>query len=217
MLGKVMILLTLVSLSVSTEALVLFPKDSNATIETHIFNQDVDWPNATSLCQFHAIDINGKNVSFEKYKGNVVIVINVASKGAFVNEHYEELQRLYEKYRERGLRILAFPSNDFFDSDPWNVTEILYDINWYGMEFDFFQKIHVTGENAHPLWKWLVKKTECTAQRSNKCGPIYYNFTKFVLDKFSCVEARFQPQDNPRSVESPVISCLKFKYHDYQY
>jgi len=166
------------------------------------FNQDQDtnWQSATSVYDFHVNDILGKNVPLEKYRGHVLIIVNVASNCGLTDTNYKQLQQLYNKYSEKeGLRILAFPSNQFAGQEPGTSEEILNFVKQYNVTFDMLEKIDVNGENAHPLWKWL---------KTNKEGlitnDIKWNFTKFIIDKEGKAVEKFSPTTEPLSMEETL-------------
>lgn len=164
------------------------------------FDQDINWQSATSVYDFHANDIIGKNISLEKYRNHVLIIVNVASNCGLTDINYKQLQNLYSKYNgKEGLRILAFPSNQFASQEPGTSEEILNFIKRYNVTFDIFDKIDVNGENAHPLWKWL--KIQKNGFITND---IKWNFTKFIIDKKGKVVERFSPSTEPLEMEETL-------------
>ncbi|KAL6254945.1 probable phospholipid hydroperoxide glutathione peroxidase [Pogonomyrmex barbatus] len=164
------------------------------------FNQDTDWQSATSVYAFHANDIFGKNVQLEKYRGHVLIIVNVASNCGLTDTNYKQLQQLYNKFSEdKGLRILAFPSNQFAGQEPGTSEEIMNFVKQYNVTFDMFEKIDVNGENAHPLWKWLQ-----TQKAGLITNAIKWNFTKFIVDKEGKVVERFAPSTEPINMEETL-------------
>ncbi|XP_072763354.1 uncharacterized protein [Anoplolepis gracilipes] len=176
-------------------------KDGNVPCSEPVeFNQDTDWSSATSVYNFHADDIMGKDISLEKYRNHVLIIVNVASNCGLTDVNYKQLQELYNKYNEReGLRILAFPSNQFAGQEPGTAEEIFNFVKGYNVTFDMFSKINVNGENAHPLWKWL--KTQKDGFITND---IKWNFTKFIIDKNGKVVERFSPSTEPLEMEETL-------------
>jgi len=150
-----------------------------------------------SIYDFTAKDIDGNEVSLDKYKGHVCIVVNVASKWGKTAVNYQQLVALQQKYAEaEGLRILAFPCNQFGSQEPGTDAEIKEFAANKGVEFnkgfDFYSKIDVNGSNAHPLWDYMKKK-----QGGTLTNAIKWNFTKFVIDKEGQPVARFSPMDDP--------------------
>ncbi|KAJ4447702.1 hypothetical protein ANN_09710, partial [Periplaneta americana] len=118
-----------------------------------------DWKNASSIYDFTVKDINGQDVALEKYKGHVVLIVNVASMCGLTPVNYKELADLHDKYaEEKGLRILAFPCNQFIREEPGNSEQIECFARKWNANFDMFEKIEVNGNNASPLWKYLKHK-----------------------------------------------------------
>lgn len=105
--------------------------------------------------EFKEKNINGKMVDFSIYKGKVVLVVNVASKCGFTKQ-YEDLQKLYDKYKDKGFIILGFPCNQFLFQEPKSENEILqFCQTKYGVTFDMFSKINVNGSEANDLYQYL--------------------------------------------------------------
>jgi len=154
--------------------------------------------NSTSpFYDFKAIDIDGVEQSLSQYAGHVCIVVNVASKWGKTGVNYQQLVALQQKYAEaEGLRILAFPCNQFGSQEPGTDAEIKAFAESKGVEFgkgfDFYSKIDVNGNNAHPLWVFLKDKQGGLLGKGIK-----WNFTKFVVDKEGQPVARFGPMDDP--------------------
>ncbi|OXU25040.1 hypothetical protein TSAR_008911 [Trichomalopsis sarcophagae] len=170
------------------------------------FNQDTDWSKAKSIYEFHAKDIRGNDVSLDKYRGHVAIIVNVASQCGLTDTNYKQLQSLFEKYGEsKGLRILAFPSNEFAGQEPGTSEEILNFVKKYNVSFDMFEKIQVNGDEAHPLYKWLKSQEEGAGTITDG---IKWNFTKFLIDKNGKVVSRFAPTTEPFSMEDTITKYL---------
>ncbi|XP_043792280.1 probable phospholipid hydroperoxide glutathione peroxidase [Apis laboriosa] len=163
-------------------------------------DQDKNWKSASTIYDFHAKDIHGNDVSLNKYHGHVCIIVNVASNCGLTDTNYRELVQLYEKYNgKEGLRILAFPSNEFGGQEPGTSAEILEFVKKYNVTFDLFEKINVNGDNAHPLWKWL--KTQANGFITDD---IKWNFSKFIINKEGKVVSRFAPTIDPLQMESEL-------------
>lgn len=158
-------------------------------------NEEV-WKNAKSIYEFSVNDINGQPVSLEKYKGHVCIIVNVASQCGLTKNNYKELVELYDEYAEsKGLRILAFPCNQFGNQEPGDAGAICSFIATKNVKFDTFEKINVNGNDAHPLWKYLKHK------KGGMLGSfIKWNFTKFIVDKNGQVVERHGPNTNPKDL-----------------
>ncbi|XP_015370805.1 PREDICTED: probable phospholipid hydroperoxide glutathione peroxidase isoform X1 [Diuraphis noxia] len=153
-----------------------------------------DWKNAKSVYDFTVKDIKGEDVSLEKYKGSVLIIVNVASKCGYTSKHYKELVELDEKYRDKGLKILAFPCNQFGGQEPGDSDSICSFTAKKNVKFDIFEKVDVNGNDAHPLWKYLKSK-----QGGLLIDSIKWNFTKFIVDKNG------QPVERHAANVSPLV------------
>lgn len=148
-----------------------------------------------TVYDFSAVDIDGNKVDLgERYRGHVLIIVNVASKCGYTDGHYSELNQLYEEYGEtKGLRILAFPSNQFANQEPQSNEQIKkFAREKKGAKFDLFSKIYVNGDETHPLWKFLKEK-----QGGTLFDAIKWNFTKFIVDKNGNPVERHGPQTSP--------------------
>lgn len=139
----------------------------------------------------------------EEYKGNVLMIVNTASKCGFTKQ-YAGLQALYEKYKDQGLEILAFPCNQFGHQEPGDDAAIKnFCTDTFGVTFPVMAKIEVNGEGAHPLYKELKK-----AQGGLLGNEIKWNFTKFLVDREGRVVDRFAPQKEPRALEEKIKALL---------
>lgn len=158
----------------------------------------------SELYGFFAKDIKGQEFLFESLKGKVVLIVNTASKCGFTKQ-YIGLQKLHEKYFEKGLVILGFPSNDFLFQEPGSNEEIQnFCLINYGVEFLIFEKVRVRGSEAHPLFKYLV---EGTGNKSFK-GSIKWNFTKFLIDKDGNIVDRISPMTKPEDMTHRIETLL---------
>lgn len=156
----------------------------------------VDPTKAESIYEFTAKDITGQEVSLEKYKGHVAIIVNVASECGYTKNNYKELQELYEEFAEsKGLKILAFPCNQFGHQEPGDSEQIVCFARERNISFDMFEKIDVNGKNAHPLWTYLKHK-----QGGTLGDFIKWNFTKFIIDKNGQPVERHGPSTDPKSL-----------------
>ncbi|XP_076303114.1 uncharacterized protein LOC143221600 [Lasioglossum baleicum] len=159
-----------------------------------------NYKEAKSIYDFTAKSIKGEDVPLSKYKGHVCLIVNVASKCGLTPSNYKELNELYDEYAEsKGLRILAFPCNQFNGQEPGDSEEICSFADRQKVKFDLFEKINVNGENAHPLWKYLKKE-----QGGILGDYIKWNFTKFIVDKEGKVVERHGPQASPSSLKSYI-------------
>lgn len=147
-------------------------------------------------------DINGQDVNLEKYKGRVVVMVNVASRCGYTTQ-YEGLQRLYEKHKEEGLVVLGFPANNFGGQEPGTDAEIReFCSSKYGVMFPMFSKISVKGEDQHPLYKRL------SSQPAPIGGDPKWNFTKFIVDRSGKVVARFNSNARPDETGDPDSKAM---------
>ena len=153
---------------------------------------------------FEAKSLQGKNIKMDAYKGKTVLIVNTASKCGLTPQ-YEGLEKLYQKYKDQGLVILGFPSNQFANQEPGDEKSIAEGclIN-YGVSFPMFAKVDVNGDNAHPLYKYL--KQELKGTLGNK---IKWNFTKFLIDAEGNPVKRFSPTTKPEKIDGFLEKNLK--------
>lgn len=157
-----------------------------------------------SLYDFELMTIDKEKTTLAPYKGKVLLIVNVASKCGFTYQ-YEGLEKLYKTYKDKGLVILGFPSNQFSNQEPGNEEEIKNFCSLtYDVTFPMFSKIDVNGENSHPLYVYLKK------EQSGILGSesIKWNFTKFLVDKQGNVIERFAPTTAPESLEETIKGLL---------
>ncbi|XP_017781553.1 PREDICTED: probable phospholipid hydroperoxide glutathione peroxidase isoform X2 [Nicrophorus vespilloides] len=151
---------------------------------------------ASSIFEFNAKNIKGEVVPISDYKGHVCIIVNVASQCGLAGNNYKDLVDLHEQYGEsKGLKILAFPCNQFGNQEAGNTDEICTFVSKRNVKFDMFEKVDVNGSNAHPLWTYLQNTVKGTI--SNK---IKWNFTKFIVDKEGKPVERHSPTTNPKDL-----------------
>ncbi len=149
---------------------------------------------ASSLYEFTMDDIDGKPRSLKDFQGKVMLIVNTASFCGNTPQ-YEGLQTLYEKYRDQGFTILAFPANDFGQQEPGTNKEIAeFCYTKYSLEFPLFSKITVLGDSKHPLYRYLTEQTPFP-------GEIKWNFQKFLVDRSGSVVARYRPGMKPLTQE----------------
>jgi len=140
-------------------------------------------------------DMDGNDVKLSSYKGKVLLIVNVASRCGYTPQ-YEGLQKIYEKYKEQGFEILAFPCNDFGGQELGSNEEIkeFCSLN-YSTTFPLFDKIKVLGEEKSPLYERLISNS-ITEQ-----GDVKWNFEKFLIDKTGKIVARYRSKVTPESDE----------------
>lgn len=153
-------------------------------------------PSATEskpLYAFELEDIDGKPVPLSGFRGKVLLLVNVASKCGYTRQ-YEGLQALYQKYRDQGLAVLAFPANNFGGQEPGTNEQIRqFCSTTYGVTFPVFEKISVKGEDIHPLYRFLTSPQ--TDPRF--AGDIAWNFTKFLVGREGEVIGRYESAVEP--------------------
>jgi glutathione peroxidase len=154
--------------------------------------------------QFSAKSLEDEEINFVKYSDTVVLVVNTASKCGFTPQ-YEGLEKLYEKYKDKGFEILGFPCNQFAHQEPGGKNEIETCLQSYKVKFQVFDKIEVNGKNAHPLFKYLKQTLPGTLG-----GRIKWNFTKFLIDKTGKPIKRYAPSTKPEDL-TDVIEKLLYK------
>ena len=157
-----------------------------------------------TVYDFSVKDAAGNDVPLTNYKGKVILIVNVASKCGFTPQ-YEGLEKLYEKYKEQGFIILAFPCNQFAGQEPGENEAIqqFCKLN-YGVTFPVFAKIEVNGKNADPLYKFL--KSELPGFITNS---IKWNFTKFLINKEGIPVVRYAPSTKPAKIAKAIEKLLK--------
>ena len=175
---------------------------------------------------FNVKNIAGQEISISQYKGKLLLIVNTASKCGFTPQ-YDGLEKLYQKYKNRGLVILGFPSNQFLEQEPGTNDEIsdFCKLN-YGVTFPLFSKIDVYGENADPLFKFLSDEAKFQGFEMNKesgkkiqnvvkehypdnleGNGVKWNFTKFLIGRDGTVKTRFEPTVTPEEID-PEIELL---------
>ena len=147
----------------------------------------------TSVLDFKMNDIDGKPVDLAKFKGEVLLVVNTASRCGYTPQ-YKGLEAVYNKYKGQGFSVLAFPANEFGAQEPGTDSQIKeFCSSKYSVTFPIFSKIVVKGEGIHPLYQFLTAK-ETDPKFS---GDIPWNFAKFLVNRKGEVIARFAPGDKP--------------------
>lgn len=176
---------------------------------------------------FEVLGIDGKNASLEEYKGKVMLIVNSATKCGFTPQ-YDDLEKLYEKFNDKGFVVLDFPCNQFNEQAPGSNEEIVSFCQMnFGVSYPMFSKIDVNGENEDPLYTFL--KQEQPFVRLNPEHPstpklesiigekdpdfrnnsnIKWNFTKFLIDREGNVIRRFEPTHNMADVEEKIKELL---------
>jgi glutathione peroxidase len=162
--------------------------------------------------------IDGTDASLADYKGSVMMIVNVAS-ACGLTPQYENLERVYETYRDRGFTVLGFPANEFAAQEPGTNDEIkAFCETKFGVQFPMFEKIVVKGEGQHPLYRRLIEELPKAAVKEDGglrktldkhgLGPtndtdIMWNFEKFLIGRDGKVAARFAPDITP---DDPIVT-----------
>jgi glutathione peroxidase len=156
---------------------------------------------------FSASLLGGRPVSLEAYRGNVLLIVNTASKCGFTPQ-YAGLEELYRTYKDRGFAVLGFPCNQFGRQEPGSAEEIggFCQTN-YSVSFPMFAKIDVNGTSAHPLYRFL-KRSKPGWMGFLGSGRIHWNFTKFLVDREGKVVERFGSSTAPRALSGKVEALL---------
>jgi glutathione peroxidase len=157
-----------------------------------------------TIYDFRSDSIAGKPAHFSTQRGKVLLVVNTASKCGFTPQ-FKGLEKLWHDYRDRGLVIVGFPSNEFGAQDPGSNDEIssFCEVN-YGVSFPMMGKVQVNGAEAHPLWRWL--KSEAPGLLGSEA--IKWNFTKFLVGRDGKVIKRYAPNEEPEAMRGDIEAAL---------
>lgn len=158
----------------------------------------------SSVYQFQVSDINGQAIALESYRGQVLLIVNTASRCGFTPQ-YQELETLYRDFKDRGFAVLAFPCNQFGSQEPGNSREIaeFCSLN-YQVSFPLFEKIDVNGDNAHSLYRHL----KASAPGVLGSEAVKWNFTKFLIDREGRVVERYAPITAPAAIRADIERLL---------
>lgn len=156
-----------------------------------------------SFYDFKVKDITGKEFDLSQLKGKKVMVVNTASKCGFTPQ-YEDLEKLYLKYKDDDFIIIGFPANNFMNQEPGTNEEIaeFCKVN-YGVTFPMMSKISVKGEDMHPLYRWLTSKNENGKMDSE----VQWNFQKYLINEKGELVDVVKPREKPFSKE--IISFVE--------
>ena len=158
----------------------------------------------TRISDFEALDISGRTVQLADQAGKLLLIVNTASQCGFTPQ-FAGLEKLWQTYRDRGLVVMGFPSNEFGRQDPGSNAEIasFCQLN-YAVSFPMMAKVEVNGGGAHPLFQWL--KTEAPGLLGSQA--IKWNFTKFLVGRDGQVIKRYAPQDKPERLAADIEAAL---------
>lgn len=170
--------------------------------------------------------IDGTDTTLNEYVGKTLLIVNVASKCGLTPQ-YQGLEKIYEKYRDRGFEVLGFPANNFLGQEPGTEEEIRdFCSTNYNVEFPLFSKISVKGSDQHPLYTELTaerpdadisngtdfeKRLEGYGQKREEPGDILWNFEKFLISKDGEVAARIAPDVTPD--DERVVAAIEAELH----
>ena len=153
-----------------------------------------------TIYDFKMKNIDGKAVSLDKFKGQVLLVVNVASKCGNTPQ-YEGLEGMYAKYKDKGFAVLGFPANEFGGQEPGTDAEIKeFCEATYHVAFPMFSKIVVKGDGINPLYTWLIAN-------SGSDKDVQWNFEKFLIGRDGKVIGRFSPRTQPS--DPKVVSAVE--------
>ncbi len=150
-----------------------------------------------SVHNFTVLDSTKKPINLNQYAGKVLLIVNTATHCGYTPQ-YDDLQKLYAKYVDQGFEVLDFPCNQFGGQAPEEI-ETYVDVcqTKFNVKFKIFDKVHVNGSQAEPLYEYLKNGKN-----------IRWNFTKFLVDKSGNVVKRFEPGDKPFSFENDILALL---------
>ncbi len=158
----------------------------------------------TSVYDYSATLADGTTTSLSDYKGQVLLIVNTASKCGFTPQ-YEGLERLHATHKDAGFAVLAFPCNQFGSQEPGSTEEIVEFCEMrFQTSFPLFEKIDVNGTNSHPLYKHLKSEVKGLLGTER----IKWNFTKFLINRDGKVVGRFGSQKKPADIESEIMALL---------
>lgn len=159
-----------------------------------------------SIYQFSLPLIGGVEKSMNDYRGQVLLIVNTATKCGFSGQ-LKELQDLYSQYKNYGFQVLAFPCNQFMNQEPGTNDEILEVCQTnFRVDFPLFEKIYVKGKNTHPLYIYLTNE-----EKGFLTSSIKWNFTKFLIDRQGKVFKRYAPMTAPSKIETGIQKLLSKK------
>ena len=147
---------------------------------------------SVNISQVEVFSFENEKITFDLFKGDVLLIVNVASKCGFTKQ-YKGLQNLQDKYQARGFRVLGFPCNDFGNQEPGELEEIKkFCSTSYGANFQLFQKVHAKGNTTEPF---------TTLNKVSPAGDVEWNFEKFLINRKGEAITRFKSSVEPESIE----------------
>lgn len=157
----------------------------------------------STIYDYKAADSHGEEIDLSQYRGKALLIVNTASKCGFTPQ-FGGLEELYQKYQSRGLMILGFPSGDFANQEMSDGSKAanFCQLN-YGVTFPIMEKVHVNGDDAHPVFKYLKSVTRGFFGRRIK-----WNFTKFLISPDGTKIKRYGPTTSPASIAKDIEQIL---------
>ena len=160
----------------------------------------------STIYDFTAERMDGDTQAFSDYKGDVLLIVNTASKCGFTPQ-FEGLEALHKQYENQGLVVIGFPCNQFGSQDPGSNDEIgAFCQKNYGVSFPMMAKIDVNGAKAHPIFTWLKEQ-----KGGLLTDGIKWNFTKFLISSDGQVMARYAPTTKPEAIKADIEKALASK------
>ncbi len=158
----------------------------------------------TSIADFTAALPGGEMLNLSEKAGKVLLVVNTASKCGFTPQ-YAGLEKLWQKYRNQGFEVIAFPCNQFGGQEPGSAEDIaeFCSVN-FGLSFPLMAKVEVNGAGAAPLYEWM--KAEAPGILGTK--KVKWNFTKFLIARDGKVVRRYAPTDKPEKLAADIEALL---------
>ena len=155
------------------------------------------------IYDFKALTSKGKELEFSEFEGKVLLIVNTASKCGFTPQ-FAGLEELNQKYRDKGLVVIGFPSGDFANQElaDGSKAEEFCQLN-YGVSFQIMKKVHVNGKDADPVFKYLKSKT-----RGWFGSAIKWNFTKFLISRDGETIKRYSPLTKPEKITRDIEAML---------
>ena len=147
---------------------------------------------SVNISKVEVLSFENKKITFDHFKGDVLLIVNVASKCGFTKQ-YQGLQNLQDNYASKGFRVLGFPCNDFGNQEPGELGEIKkFCSTTFGVNFPLFQKVHAKGKTTEPF---------TTLNKVSPAGDVEWNFEKFLINTKGEAIARFKSSVEPESTE----------------
>jgi glutathione peroxidase len=176
---------------------------------TNAQDGDKDRKTPDTIYDITVKNIDGTPVKLSQFKGDVLMIVNVASKCGLTDNHYKRLQPLYEEYKDQGFKILAFPANNFGSQEPGTNDDIKeFCTKKYDVTFDLFEKVSVKGDDQCELYRFLTEHKD-----KEIAGDVVWNFQKYLVDRQGNVIAKLHPRTNPddREVTHKIEKALEEK------